>query len=215
MMSAPLAGFEERRLAELKEYVAARARRRPRPRLLLAAAAAVTMMTAERCRGDDGGRRRPRVRRHHGLRRRRGRGGPGLPGHRRPDRAAARARGAGHRGLCPVRDDVPGAAGGGRRAGPPGLYHAPTTIPGEREGWQMRIDTKRFEPGQTFVWTMTVNPRGASSTSTILMRDPVAPCELVPDDRRVELDPGKAGDREGRAAGGRAGRGEDRGRTRS
>ncbi|RBQ15734.1 hypothetical protein DP939_34190 [Spongiactinospora rosea] len=71
---------------------------------------------------------------------------------------------------------------------PPGLYSVPQEIPGDerREGWQMRIDTKLFEPGQTFVWTI-----GERSTSTILMSGPVSPCVLVPDDSigRVETDP--------------------------
>ncbi|MFD8557643.1 hypothetical protein [Streptosporangium canum] len=62
---------------------------------------------------------------------------------------------------------------------PRGLYYAPTSIPGEEGGfgWQMRIDTKLFKDGQTFVWTI-----GESGTSTILMNDPVAPCALVPAD---------------------------------
>ncbi|WP_214110695.1 hypothetical protein [Acrocarpospora catenulata] len=62
---------------------------------------------------------------------------------------------------------------------PAGLYSVPENIPGEESagGWQMRIDTKLFEPGQTFVWTI-----GEEGTSTILMNDPVAPCVLVPDD---------------------------------
>ncbi|MGI5154201.1 hypothetical protein [Microbispora sp. CA-102843] len=65
---------------------------------------------------------------------------------------------------------------------PQGLYYPPTNIPGEKEGWQMRIDTRLFKPGQTFVWTLTALPGGESSTSTILMNDPVKPCVLVPDD---------------------------------
>ncbi|WP_433220054.1 hypothetical protein [Microtetraspora malaysiensis] len=65
---------------------------------------------------------------------------------------------------------------------PPGLYSVPENIPGERTGWQMRIDTKLFRPGQTFVWTITDLPGGGIGTSTILMHDPVAPCVLVPDD---------------------------------
>ncbi|SNT60769.1 hypothetical protein SAMN05216276_107923 [Streptosporangium subroseum] len=67
---------------------------------------------------------------------------------------------------------------------PPGLYHPPTNIPGEEHGpgWQMQINTKLFKPGQTFVWTMTTTSGGGSSTGTILMNDPVAPCVLVPDD---------------------------------
>ncbi|GGO16327.1 hypothetical protein GCM10010116_32980 [Microbispora rosea subsp. aerata] len=64
---------------------------------------------------------------------------------------------------------------------PRGLYY-PTKIPGEKQGWQMRIDTRLFKPGQTFVWILTALPDGGSSTSTILMHDPVKPCVLVPDD---------------------------------
>ncbi|MEU9884410.1 hypothetical protein [Sphaerisporangium sp. NPDC051011] len=61
---------------------------------------------------------------------------------------------------------------------PRGLYSVPENIPGEEhsQGWQMRIDTKLFKPGQTFVWTISDH-----STSTILMSGPVAPCVLVPD----------------------------------
>ncbi|WP_067185083.1 hypothetical protein [Microtetraspora niveoalba] len=66
---------------------------------------------------------------------------------------------------------------------PDGIYDVPRQIPGERDGWRMRIDTKLFTPGQTFVWTITDLPEGMGSTSTILMNDPVAPCVLVPDDR--------------------------------
>ncbi|MEU8244633.1 hypothetical protein [Nonomuraea sp. NPDC048916] len=75
---------------------------------------------------------------------------------------------------------------------PAGLYSVPENIPGEARGpgWRMRIDTKLFRPGQTFVWTITDSP-GGSSTSTILMTGPVAPCVLVPDDTRgkVETNP--------------------------
>ncbi|MFC7381643.1 hypothetical protein [Sphaerisporangium rhizosphaerae] len=61
---------------------------------------------------------------------------------------------------------------------PRGLYSVPENIPGEEsgQGWQMRIDTHLFKPGQTFVWTISDH-----STSTILMSGPVAPCVLVPD----------------------------------
>lgn len=51
----------------------------------------------------------------------------------------------------------------------------------------MRIDTRLFKPGQTFVWTLTALPGGGTSTSTILMKDPVAPCVLVPDDAKSEI----------------------------
>ncbi|KAA9376099.1 hypothetical protein F5972_25665 [Microbispora cellulosiformans] len=70
---------------------------------------------------------------------------------------------------------------------PKGLYDPPTNIRGEKEGWQMRIDTRLFKPGQTFVWTLTALPGGGSSTSTILMEDPVAPCVLVPEDVKSEI----------------------------
>ncbi|WP_329090278.1 hypothetical protein [Streptosporangium sp. NBC_01469] len=64
---------------------------------------------------------------------------------------------------------------------PAGLYSVPENIPGEAstDGWQMRIDTRLFKPGQTFVWTI-----GERHTSTILMDGPVAPCVLVSDDNR-------------------------------
>ncbi|MGW5265063.1 hypothetical protein ACWEQG_29160 [Microbispora sp. NPDC004025] len=65
---------------------------------------------------------------------------------------------------------------------PRGIYDPPTNLPGAKYGWQMRIDTRLFKPGQTFVWTLTALPGGMSSTSTILMEDPVKPCVLVPDD---------------------------------
>jgi hypothetical protein len=65
---------------------------------------------------------------------------------------------------------------------PPGLYSVPMNIPGS-DGWQMRIDTRLFKNDQTFVWTLSVEPAlGGSATSTILMKNPVAPCRLVPDD---------------------------------
>ncbi|WP_052423908.1 hypothetical protein [Nonomuraea candida] len=61
---------------------------------------------------------------------------------------------------------------------PRGLYSPPENIPGERPGpgWQMRIDTRLFRPGQTFVWTISER-----ATTTYLMSGPVAPCVLVPD----------------------------------
>ncbi|WP_169952648.1 hypothetical protein [Microbispora sp. H11081] len=67
---------------------------------------------------------------------------------------------------------------------PRGIYYPPTNLPGSKHGWQMRIDTRLFKPGQTFVWTVTALPGGRSSTSTILMNDPVKPCVLVPDGTR-------------------------------
>ncbi|GAA2285836.1 hypothetical protein GCM10010149_34790 [Nonomuraea roseoviolacea subsp. roseoviolacea] len=59
---------------------------------------------------------------------------------------------------------------------PRGLYSKPENIPGETGSWQMRIDTRLFRPGETFVWTI-----GQGGTSTILMKDPVGPCTFVPD----------------------------------
>lgn len=44
-----------------------------------------------------------------------------------------------------------------------------------------RNDPRLVKPGQTFVWTVTALPDGGSSTSTVLMNDPVKPCVLVPD----------------------------------
>ncbi|MBN6056196.1 hypothetical protein JYK22_29995, partial [Nonomuraea sp. RK-328] len=69
---------------------------------------------------------------------------------------------------------------------PEGLYSLPADIPGERHGWQMRIDTRLFRPGETFVWMITRNAGGGSSTHTILMKDPVGPCELVPAPKQKE-----------------------------
>ncbi|MGW2150467.1 hypothetical protein ACWCOT_39595 [Nonomuraea bangladeshensis] len=60
---------------------------------------------------------------------------------------------------------------------PRGLYSMPENIPGETEGWQMRINTKLFGPGQTFVWT--ISGKGGVTT-TYLMEGPVAACEPVP-----------------------------------
>jgi hypothetical protein len=64
---------------------------------------------------------------------------------------------------------------------PQGLYSLPENIPGEKHGWQMRIDTKLFRPGQTFVWTISAPANGeGGSTSTYLVEGPVASCVLVP-----------------------------------
>ncbi|MET8992438.1 hypothetical protein ABZW49_43930 [Nonomuraea wenchangensis] len=60
---------------------------------------------------------------------------------------------------------------------PRGLYSLPENIPGETEGWQMRINTRLFGPGQTFVWT--ISGKGGTTT-TYLMEGPVAACEPVP-----------------------------------
>ncbi|MFC4532980.1 hypothetical protein [Sphaerisporangium dianthi] len=68
---------------------------------------------------------------------------------------------------------------------PAGLYSVPEGIPGDDgSGWRMRIDTKLFKPGQTFVWTISESPGGGSRTSTILYQGPVAPCALIPEPTR-------------------------------
>ncbi|MFI6497377.1 hypothetical protein [Nonomuraea typhae] len=64
---------------------------------------------------------------------------------------------------------------------PQGLYSVPQNLPGRSDGWQMRIDTRLFRAGEQFVWTISPHADGGSSTSTILMKGPVAPCELVPE----------------------------------
>lgn len=66
--------------------------------------------------------------------------------------------------------------------GPSARYGLPENIPGERRGWRMRVNTRQFKPGETFVWTITPLLGGGRSTSTIVYKGPVAPCELVPDD---------------------------------
>ncbi len=63
----------------------------------------------------------------------------------------------------------------------------PENIPGETEGWQMRINTKLFGPGQTFVWTLSGK---GGTTTTYLIEGPVAACEPVPaPPLRVETNP--------------------------
>ncbi|WP_214322571.1 hypothetical protein [Nonomuraea sediminis] len=187
-MNGSLAGFEERRLAELKEYVAARAARRPRRRLVLATAAAAAVVagvsvvtvsstggrdTAYAVTKDSDGIVYVIVRDFHD--------------------AAGLTRQLRSLNVPAVVDYVPA----GKKCAqeprgayvediPRGLYQPPTNIPGagaDEQGWQMRIDTKLFKPGQTFVWTLSDDPvYDGTETSTILMRNPVAPCELVPDD---------------------------------
>ncbi|MEU9831654.1 hypothetical protein AB0D67_08925 [Streptosporangium sp. NPDC048047] len=177
-----LAGFEERQLAELREHVAARAAatpaRRPRGRLLLAAAAVTAGVCAAVAI--------PAVS-----------GGGGEPAYA----VTKGADGVVHAELRDSRDfrDAAGLSDQLRRLGvpalvdytpegkmcreprgkyvediPPDLYHVPESIPGEKRGWRMRIDTRLFKPGQTFVWTI-----GGNSTRTRLMEGPVAPCVLV------------------------------------
>ncbi|MFF4413437.1 hypothetical protein ACFYY8_12965 [Streptosporangium sp. NPDC001559] len=193
-MNGSLAGFEERRLAELKEHVAARAAAeragRPRRRIVmtLAAGAAVAVVASVITVSSIGGAAPayavtkdsdgvvhvtvrdvapgdfPDVK--------------GLTGQLREldvpavvDYVPAGRKCREPRGT--VVTDVPG-----------GLYRTPTNVPGDPGAWRMQIDTKLFKPGQTFVWTLYVDPvNGWNGTSTILMRDPVAPCDPVPDDR--------------------------------
>ncbi|MER5419339.1 hypothetical protein [Streptosporangium roseum] len=193
-MNGSLAGFEERRLAELKEHVAARAAaervRRPRRRVVLAVAAGAavaavaSVVTASSIGGaapayavtkDSDGIVYVTVRDTVPG------GDPDVKGLTRQlqslnvpaivDYVPAGQKCKEPRGT--VVTDIPG-----------GLYHTPRSIPGDPGAWQMQINTKLFEPGQTFVWTLYVEPvNGWHGTRKILMRDPVAPCELVPDDR--------------------------------
>ncbi|MQY08761.1 hypothetical protein [Actinomadura macrotermitis] len=183
----PLAGFEERRLVELKGYLAAHAGgrrvrrfRAPRRRLVLAAGAVAGVCAAmavvlqggaEPAYAVTGDARGVVV-----ITLRDFRDAPAL---------SERLR---ELGVPAVVDNVPYGKWCREPRGvyvqdvPPGLYSAPANIPGDGSGsgWQMRIDTRLFRPGQTFVWTMSASPDGGSSTSTILMQGPVAACVLVP-----------------------------------
>lgn len=190
-MNGSLAGFEERRLAELKEHVAARAAAvragRPRRRIVLTVAAGVaiaavaSVVTVSSMNEGDAAYAVTKdsdgivyvtvrdFRDAEGLTRQlKSLNVPAIVDYVPAGQKCRESRGT-------TVDDVPR-----------GLYHAPTNIPGDdsgSRGWQMQINTKLFRPGQIFVWTLTVDPvHGGSSTSTILMRDPVASCELVPDD---------------------------------
>lgn len=69
---------------------------------------------------------------------------------------------------------------------PRGLYSVPENIPGETEGWQMRINSKLFGPGQTFVWTISGK---LGTTTTYLMEGPVSPCEPVPAPTPKQMEP--------------------------
>ncbi|MEV4893492.1 hypothetical protein AB0K48_29330 [Nonomuraea sp. NPDC055795] len=188
-MNDTLTGFEQRRLTELKAHIAARAAterdRRPRRRLAFAAAtgaaiataaAVVTVATpggpdtAYAVTKDADGIVHVTVRDF--------RDAPGL------------SRQLAGLGVPAIVDFVPAGQKCRDERGTPvtdiprGLYYAPASIPGEPEAWRMQIDTKLFKPGQTFVWTLAVEPvNGFTSTSTILRHNPVAPCVLVPDDR--------------------------------
>ncbi|RVX45782.1 hypothetical protein EDD27_8601 [Nonomuraea polychroma] len=64
---------------------------------------------------------------------------------------------------------------------PYGMFSEPENIPGEERGWQMRVNTKLFRPGQTWVWTIsTFNDGRGTFTSSELLQGPVSPCEPVP-----------------------------------
>ncbi|MFF0307045.1 hypothetical protein ACFYSC_06440 [Streptosporangium sp. NPDC004379] len=189
-----LAGFEERQLAELREHVAARAAvtpaRRPRGRLLLAAsavAAGVCAAVAIPAVSGDGGEPAYAVTK----------GADGVVyAELRDSRDAAGLSDQLRRlGVPAIVDHVPEGRMCREPRGkhvediPPDLYHVPESIPGEKQGWRMRIDTRLFKPGQTFVWTVGENSTGGTSTSTILMEGPVAPCVLVDAPERKEYHP--------------------------
>ncbi|MDX6742327.1 hypothetical protein [Actinocorallia sp. A-T 12471] len=72
---------------------------------------------------------------------------------------------------------------------PDGLYTVPRNLPGEDGGWQITINPAHFRPGQVLVWTLTTsgifNPRGqrvgsATSTGTYLTTGRVIPCAPRP-----------------------------------
>jgi hypothetical protein len=68
---------------------------------------------------------------------------------------------------------------------PRGLYSLPENIPGEKHGWQMRINTRLYRPGQTSVWTISAPAKGeGGSTSAYLMEGPVASCVPVPEPKQ-------------------------------
>ncbi|SDH47307.1 hypothetical protein SAMN05421505_11691 [Sinosporangium album] len=183
----PLAGFEERRLLELQQHISAKgvAKRAWRPRRRLLTAVAITaacavattvgIMSVDNADSayaitkDSNGIVHIKVRDFRDTKKLtkqlRDLGVPAIVDYAPPGQKCREPR-------ATVVQDVP-----------PGLYYAPRNIPGEENAWQMQINTKLFKPGQTFVWTTTVHPDGGSTTSTILMNDPVAPCELVPDNR--------------------------------
>lgn len=190
--NSTLAGFEERRLAELQSYIVAKAGKKPRRRWFMALAVAATAATVTAItvvavssqesaygvtRNDDG------------IVLVTVRDFTDIPGLTRQLKSL---------GVPAIVDLVPDGQmcrqeprGEFVEDVPRGLYHAPRSIPGEEgsPGWQMRINPKLFRPGETFVWTITPLPGGGSSTSTILMKDPVAPCELVPDTRPKPQEP--------------------------
>lgn len=68
---------------------------------------------------------------------------------------------------------------------PRGLYSAPTNIPGQPggDGMQLRIDTRLFKPGQYFIFGLkvTTSPNGTmSSVAQLLVTGKVIRCRFVP-----------------------------------
>ncbi|MFF0248091.1 hypothetical protein ACWEU6_04315 [Streptosporangium sandarakinum] len=189
-----LAGFEERQLAELKEHIAARSTpvpvRRPRGRLFLAAAAVAAGVCAAvaipAVFGGGGESAYAVTRDANGV----------VYAELRDSRDAAGLSDQLRRlGIPAIVDYVPEGKMCREPRGkhvediPRDLYHVPESIPGEKHGWRMRIDTRLFKPGQTFVWTIGKNNTGGTSTSTILMEGPVGPCELVDAPEPKEIRP--------------------------
>lgn len=186
-MNGSLTGFEERRLSELKEHVVARAAaeraRRPRRRIALAAAAGATVAAAASVvmvssmggaapayavTMDSDGIAYVTVRDFQDA--------EGLTRQLKSLNVPAVVD------YLPLGKKCKEPRGTSVSDIPPGLYQKPESIPGDSSGWRMRINTKLFKPGQTFVWTLSVPGGFGGGTSTILMRDPLVPCELVPDD---------------------------------
>lgn len=177
-----LAGFEERRLAELQAYIAAKPTKKPRGRLYLALAAVVGLGAATAGvlvassgtkaaygvgEGDDGtvvitvrdsarsvGNMADLTEQLRDLKI------PAIVDFEPEGQMCKEPRGV-------QVDDVPR-----------GLYTVPFNDPGVTDGFQMKVNPKLFRTGETWVWTL-----GKQSTSSILYKDPVAPCELVPDTR--------------------------------
>lgn len=178
-----LAGFEERRLAELQDYIATRpAGKKPRGRLYLALAATVAIGAAtvgvmvatggsEAAygvgEGDDGsvtitvrdsarsvGNMADLTEQLRAL------GVPAIVDFEPKGQMCQEPRGV-------QVEDIPR-----------GLYSVPFNDPGVTDGFQMKVNPKLFRPGETWVWTLR-----EQGTSTYLYKDPVVPCRLVPDTR--------------------------------
>ncbi|MGK5557981.1 hypothetical protein ACSNOI_40885 [Actinomadura kijaniata] len=199
---APLAGYQERRLAELTAVVAARAgrprRARPVRRRSVWAAAGVACVAATGVLAWPGGARPAYAvtRDASGLvtvkvteeilntrnadalsRELRALGVPAvvfsIPEGRVCPQPHARAA-----DLPPNVYDMPG-----------GLYTLPRDLPRPDRGWQMTINPGHFRPGQFMVWTLTTggaydeNGRrvgSATSTGTYLVSGRVVPCRYRP-----------------------------------